>query len=87
MPFNWNRLWADIENRITARTSTVIGTDGRLIIPDALQPHPAAGDPTATDDATAGYRMGSQWVNTTTQHAWYCVDPTAGAAVWKQITV
>lgn len=87
MPFDFNKMWADIERRITDRTSAVIGTDGRLIIPEVLTPHVAAVDPTVTDDATAGYRLGSQWVNTATQHAWYCVDPTAGAAVWKQITV
>ena len=42
----------------------------------------ATADPTATDDSSAGYQIGSVWVNTTTDEAFTCVDATAAAAVW-----
>lgn len=41
--------------------------------------------PVTTDDASAGYSIGSRWINTTLKHAWICLDATASAAVWKQI--
>jgi hypothetical protein len=43
----------------------------------------ATADPVATDDAAAGYAVGSTWVNVTTDESFTCVDATATAAVWK----
>lgn len=43
-------------------------------------------DPTLTDDANAGYAVGSHWANVTTDELWACVDATAGAAKWKTVT-
>ncbi|RMH16936.1 MAG: hypothetical protein D6698_08995, partial [Gammaproteobacteria bacterium] len=45
----------------------------------------SAANPTATDDSSAGYIIGSLWVNTSTQKAFVCVDNTASAAVWQQL--
>jgi hypothetical protein len=42
--------------------------------------------PTVTDDEDAGYSFGSCWVNTTTDKAYICTDPSIGAAVWKDQT-
>ena len=39
-------------------------------------------DPTVTDDAAAGYTVGSTWINTTTGSVFVLVDSTTGAAVW-----
>jgi hypothetical protein len=39
--------------------------------------------PTVTDDETAGYSVGSQWVDTVGLMIYFCVDPSAGAAVWS----
>jgi len=38
--------------------------------------------PTATDDGTANYRIGSLWISTTTGEVYFAVDVTTGAAVW-----
>ena len=42
----------------------------------------ASVDPTATDDASAGYEVGSLWINTTDDRVFRCVDDTTGSAVW-----
>ncbi len=42
--------------------------------------------PTGTDDADAGYAVGSLWVDAVGKVGYMCVDATASAAVWKQIT-
>lgn len=41
-------------------------------------------DPTANDDSSEGYSVGSQWVNGTGGRAFVCVDATEGAAVWNE---
>lgn len=43
--------------------------------------------PGATDDSAAGYAVGSKWVDTVADKAYICVDATASAAVWKEISV
>lgn len=43
-------------------------------------------DPTADDDTSQGYQIGSRWVNTATQHEWVCLDATEGAARWRNTT-
>lgn len=40
-------------------------------------------DPTATDDADAGYVVGKSWFNSTTDTFFKLIDSTVGAAVWK----
>ena len=42
----------------------------------------ASADPSATDDSASGYVVGSQWIDTTNDRSWICVDNTASAAVW-----
>lgn len=38
--------------------------------------------PSATDDSSKGYEVGSSWINQTTDTAYICVDATVGAAIW-----
>jgi len=45
----------------------------------------ATTDPTANDDSTDGYTIGSVWVNTSTDRIWICVDATATAAIWNVV--
>jgi len=40
--------------------------------------------PTASDDSTKGYSVGSLWVKSNSD-VYVCVSPTAGAAVWRKI--
>lgn len=39
-------------------------------------------DPAVTDDASEGYQIGSEWVNTIADTVWTCVDASLGAAIW-----
>jgi len=41
--------------------------------------------PSITDDTSAGYSVGSTWVDLTLDQSYLCVDSTAGAAIWNQI--
>lgn len=60
------------------RTTTLEGS-----IP--VSKYDATVDPTATDDADAGYLIGSHWFNDTTKGMFVCTDNTTGAAVWEQV--
>lgn len=42
----------------------------------------ASAAPGASDDAGAGYSVGSKWVDTSAQNVYECVDSTASSAVW-----
>lgn len=46
----------------------------------------ATADPTVNDDGTAGYVVGSQWINVSNKTDWICLDNSTGAAVWKETT-
>jgi hypothetical protein len=43
-------------------------------------------DPTATDDNTQGYAIGSRWVNVTDDKEFVCLDATTNTAVWTETT-
>jgi len=42
--------------------------------------------PGVTDDTSAGYKVGSMWLDLTADKAYICLDVSAGAAVWMEIT-
>jgi hypothetical protein len=44
----------------------------------------ASTDPGINDDSSAGYSVGSDWINTTGDKSFVCVDASVGAAVWKE---
>lgn len=43
----------------------------------------AVEDPSATDDSSAGYSVGSVWINTVDGTAFTCVDNSVDEAIWK----
>jgi hypothetical protein len=61
-------------------TRTGVGT--YAVIQDNLA---AAVAPAVGDDDTAGYGVGSLWIDTTADTAYVCVDAGTGAAVWRVI--
>lgn len=42
--------------------------------------------PTASDDSSAGYSVGSRWIDTTADSEYVCLDDSVGAAVWTETT-
>jgi len=46
----------------------------------------AAVAPDANDDSASGYAISSKWIDTTADKAYICLDATATAAVWIEIT-
>ncbi len=43
--------------------------------------------PTATDDSSSGYSVGSRWVDLLIDESYICVDATVGSAVWINSTL
>ena len=74
-----NRITGNRYNNVTQRildagTSTQIGVM-----------HREDSNPTANDDQTIGYYIGTIWVNTSTKKSFISVSDTVGAAVWKDL--
>jgi hypothetical protein len=46
----------------------------------------ATTDPSASDDVTQGWDVGSHWTNTTLGKVFFCVDVSTGAAVWRDVS-
>jgi hypothetical protein len=42
----------------------------------------ATADPSASDDNTQDYSVGSRWLNTSASRAWTCLSAATGAAIW-----
>lgn len=55
-------------------------------IPASRLNNEATTAPTVSDDSNAGYAIGSEWIDTTADKVYKCVDATVGAAVWKDLT-
>lgn len=45
----------------------------------------ATTNPTTGDDTADGYAVGSVWINVTDDRVFKCVDPSAGAAIWREL--
>lgn len=67
--------------------SNVSGFDGTLIISGGTASsiknnYSATSAPTGAHDSSAGYAIGSNWINISSGTAYICVDASIGAAVW-----
>ena len=56
------------------------------VIEDLKNNLAASTNPGVSDDSTAGYAVGSKWINTTSDEAFICLDSTGAAAVWSSMT-
>lgn len=69
------------------------GEDGGIALTDNFKeladraPYELNRDPGANDDSSDGFQAGDQWLNTSTQTMWVCVDASVGSAVWKSFFV
>lgn len=52
----------------------------------SLNNYTATSDPTVSSDSSAGYSVGSMWVNTSTATAYEALSVSVGAAVWRRLT-
>lgn len=59
-------------------------TDGPGLYPQCNFGASAA--PGTGNDNTEGYAIGSQWLDTTLDDAYICLNAATGAAVWKKTT-
>ena len=73
-------------NEVTGDGGNAINTNFQ-IISDALDAavHQDTRDPTANDNAAAGYLPGSMWLNTTTNKAFICLSSSPSTAAWTAV--
>lgn len=81
-----------LDNTTAAAVWTSTTFDSTLYnVPNVKQNLNADADPTITDDAGAGYSVGSRWINTDlspgNRDEWICLDDTSGAANWRKTTI
>ena len=72
----------DVTGETRTTTLTVNGND----VPGLKQKLDATIAPTANNDTTEGYAIGSNWIDITADKAYVCLDATDTAAVWKETT-
>lgn len=71
---------SDVGLNNTHRTS--VGTDHAYVTKVKSD---ATVAPTATNDTSEGYAIGSKWVDITEDKIYFCVDSTEDAAVWQEV--
>ncbi len=64
---------------------TTYSSDSSTALLRGVPQHQATADPTINDDVNDGYRIGTIWINTTSDETFVLVDETVGAAVWDNI--
>lgn len=66
-------------------TGDMVVTNGTGVITSLKHNLAAGAAPTVNDDSSAGYAIGSRWIDTTNDDVYQAVDVTVGAAVWRQL--
>ena len=88
-------VWEKVDN--TDQVLSVAGKQGAVTLDAddvsettfkkwALKSNVSTSSPTATDDSTGGYSVGSRWWNSNSNVLYICEDNTASAAVWEIAT-
>lgn len=80
-----SNVTSDIQAQIDTHTHTPSEV-GLSNVPNLKINLGATTDPTVSDDSSAGYSIGSRWVNTSTANEFVCLEDGVGAAVWKTTT-
>jgi hypothetical protein len=76
----------------TGVETAITGTSNKLVDSAAVQAwapkfNATASAPGVSDDSSAGYTIGSMWLDTTTNLVYYASDVSVGAATWRRILV
>jgi hypothetical protein len=83
-------VWFTLPMSVPLQTDldTIVYAHQGIAQPDssALGGFGASTDPGVTDDYSKGARLGSRWVNTSSNQEWVCLNSDLGAAVWKITT-
>lgn len=64
------------------QTGAMVVTNSTGVITSLKHNLSASVGPGATDDNTAGYSIGSMWINTTDNRIYFCIDNATSAAYW-----
>lgn len=78
-----NKTIAAGSNTITGLTKSDVGLSNVENLKVNLV---AVGTPLVVDDSSAGYAVGSRWVDVSADKEYVCVDSSVGAAIWKETT-
>ncbi len=78
-------LWTNVSTEIAYICMDATATAAEWIVIGKKNNYAATTDPGSGDDSGDGYSVGSNWVNTTDDKAFVCLDATASAAVWQEI--
>lgn len=81
--FNWGTKIFSGTVTVESGTTYTVGTASHNTIYPVNVPY-AMTDPTTTDDASKGYRMGSRWVNLFDGGLHHMASDVVGAAVWRE---
>ena len=72
---------------IGSPTALHLTKDQREKLATLGQRYNKAVDPIVTDDADSGYSVWDKWLNTVSSETYVCLDSTAGAADWQNISL
>lgn len=79
---------ASLIGRDTAGTGVpevLSAADSRALLAQAFNKLDATAAPDADNDVDEGFGAGSFWIDVTADKAYVCLDPSDGAAVWREI--
>ena len=81
---NTKQLGFEVSNITTSTTRTITVPDSDVeLFKDNLS---ATTAPTANDDNTVGYSIGSRWIDVTNDAVYTAVDVSTGAAIWRNLS-
>jgi len=76
----------DTPGSLTALTPQEVNSGGTALVNGPKFKRDATVAPTVNDDNTAGYAVGSRWIDVTADKEYVCLDSSTGAAVWTETT-